>query len=578
GGGGSGMAQHSDYSDDEFCADKLSNYSCDSDLENASTSDEDSSDDEVMVRPRTLRRRRISSSSSDSESDIEGGREEWSHVDNPPVLEDFLGHQGLNTDAVINNIEDAVKLFIGDDFFEFLVEESNRYYNQNRNNFKLSKKSLKWKDITPQEMKKFLGLIVLMGQVRKDRRDDYWTTEPWTETPYFGKTMTRDRFRQIWKAWHFNNNADIVNESDRLCKVRPVLDYFVPKFINIYKPHQQLSLDEGIVPWRGRLFFRVYNAGKIVKYGILVRLLCESDTGYICNMEIYCGEGKRLLETIQTVVSPYTDSWYHIYMDNYYNSVANCEALMKNKFRICGTIRKNRGIPKDFQTISLKKGETKFIRKNDILLQVWQSKKPVYLISSIHSAEMEESQNIDRTSKKKIVKPNALIDYNKHMKGVDRADQYLSYYSILRRTVKWTKRLAMYMINCALFNSYAVYKSVRQRKMGFKMFLKQTAIHWLTDDIPEDMDIVPDLQPVPSTSGMRAKPPTSDPPCRLSMDMRKHTLQAIVGSGKKKNILRRCRVCSVHKLRSETRYMCKFCNIPLHKGACFEKYHTLKNY
>ncbi|CAK9796320.1 PiggyBac transposable element-derived protein 4 [Anthophora quadrimaculata] len=131
--------------------------------------------------------------------------------------------------------------------------------------------------------------------------------------------MTRDRFRMIWKTWHFNNNEELTDKSDRLSKIRPLLNYFVPKFINVYKPIQQLSLDEGIIPWRGRLFFRVYNPMKIVKYGILVRILCESTTGYMCHFEIYCAEGKRLIDTIETIVSPYTDLWHHIYMDNYYN-------------------------------------------------------------------------------------------------------------------------------------------------------------------------------------------------------------------------------------------------------------------
>lgn len=194
----------------------------------------------------------------------------------------------------------------------------------------LTKKSLKWKDITVKEMK-FLGLVILMGQVRKDRRDDYWSTESWMETPFFPKTMSRDRFRQIWRAWHFNNNENVQDDSDRLCKVRPLLDFFLPKFKEVYKPIQQLSLEEGIVPWRGRLFFRDYNAGKMIKYGILVRMVCESNTGYICNFEIYCGEGKRLIETIQTVVSPYTDLWHHVCMDNYYNSVQNSEILLEKK-------------------------------------------------------------------------------------------------------------------------------------------------------------------------------------------------------------------------------------------------------
>jgi hypothetical protein len=37
-------------------------------------------------------------------------------------------------------------------------------------------------------------------------------------------------------------------------------------------------------------------------------------------------------------------------------------------------------------------------------------------------------------------------------------------------------------------------------------------------------------------------------------------------------------VCAVHKKRSETRYICEFCIVPLHKGECFQRYHMLKHY
>lgn len=71
-----------------------------------------------------------------------------------------------------DNIIDIVNLFIGDDFFTYTVEKSNRYYDQNRKNIK-SNKTLKWKSITLSEMKKFCGLIILIGQVHKDVICDY---------------------------------------------------------------------------------------------------------------------------------------------------------------------------------------------------------------------------------------------------------------------------------------------------------------------------------------------------------------------------------------------------------------------
>ena len=71
-----------------------------------------------------------------------------------------------------------------------------------------------------------------------------------------------------------------------------------------------------------------------------------------------------------------------------------------------------------------------------------------------------------------------------------------------------------------------------------------------------------------------------DLPGKLSRDFRIHKLEKIVGGGegKKKYPARQCKVCAAHKKQSETGYICKFCVVPLHKGPCFEKYHSVMNY
>jgi hypothetical protein len=67
--------------------------------------------------------------------------------------------------------------------------------------------------------------------------------------------------------------------------------------------------------------------------------------------------------------------------------------------------------------------------------------------------------------------------------GVDRADQYLAY-SLLRKTLRRTKKVALWLINCAPFNSFLVYKNLnRASKLKFKEFLVQVAKAWATDQI-----------------------------------------------------------------------------------------------
>jgi hypothetical protein len=108
-------------------------------------------------------------------------------------------------------------------------------------------------------------------------------------------------------------------------------------------------------------------------------------------------------------------------------------------------------------------------------------------------------------------------------KGVDGADQYLSYYSLPRKTIKWTKKVALWLINCAIFNSFLVYKNVNpDSKLKHNALLTNVAKAWATDKMEaagteSDTDLV---RPGPSTPTPRTS--RVDPPGQLSGDMWKH--------------------------------------------------------
>ena len=110
-------------------------------------------------------------------------------------------------------------------------------------------------------MKKFLGLIILMGQVKKENIRNYWSTDPTISMPICHHSMSRNR----WQAVHFSDNSQQVEHSGWLFKIWSVYEYFVKKFRSVCSPKQELSLDEAMNPWRGRLKFRTYNPRKITK-------------------------------------------------------------------------------------------------------------------------------------------------------------------------------------------------------------------------------------------------------------------------------------------------------------------------
>jgi hypothetical protein len=74
-----------------------------------------------------------------------------------------------------------------------------------------------------------------------------------------------------------------------------------------------------------------YNPGKLTKYGLLVRVVTESASGCTGDLEIYSAEGKKLQETLLRVLEPYLDQNYHVYQDNYYNTIKTVELLLSRE-------------------------------------------------------------------------------------------------------------------------------------------------------------------------------------------------------------------------------------------------------
>jgi hypothetical protein len=79
--------------------------------------------------------------------------------------------------------------------------------------------------------------------------------------------------------------------------------------------------------------------------------------------------------------------------------------------------------------------------------------------STIHDTAVVAAGRRDRRDLA-IKKPQAFCQCIKFMKGIDRADKYLSYYSHLRKTVKWpTLSAELCTLQCIF-----VYKTLNTNK------------------------------------------------------------------------------------------------------------------
>lgn len=211
---------------------------------------------------------------------------------------------------------------------------------------------------------------------------------------------------------------------DRLHKIRPIIDYFNNSMDNLYYPNKELCIDESMMLWRGRLLFRQYIKNKRHKFGIKFFELCES-RGTILRIRIY--EGKSFADefglgqsaaVVLELMEGYLNKGHMLFTDNYYNSVSLTKILSARSTYLCGTLRSNhRENPKHVITKKLKRGEVEWSRSDSVVVLKWKDKRDVYAITNMHKVEM-----VDVTSRsgRTAQKPNAIMDYNNGMSGIDR--------------------------------------------------------------------------------------------------------------------------------------------------------------
>ena len=99
-----------------------------------------------------------------------------------------------------------------------------------------------------------------MGQVKLPTMEHYWSSSSIYKFTFFSNIMSRNRFQLLLRFSHFSDNESI--EKGQLSKVKLFLDHLNDTMRQIYVPGKDLSLDELMMLWRGRLIFRQYIKNK----------------------------------------------------------------------------------------------------------------------------------------------------------------------------------------------------------------------------------------------------------------------------------------------------------------------------
>lgn len=435
-----------------------------------------------------------------------------------------------------------------------------------------------WKPVTEPEMLGFFGVIINMGLIQLPTLESYWNSSWIGKIPFFGRAFQRNRFEQIFWMLHVSKD-DPLQPGKKINKIKDVLDLLINNFQQGYSPTRNLSVDETMVGFRGRFSSKQYMPTKPTKYGIKAFTLAESQHGYMMNILVYTGADTlessdsafsllpQPARIVMHLLHPYLGKGHTVITDRYYTSLPLAMALNAQNTSFIGTVVKSRvDLPDPIRSPSLRLANDEIVayRTDRLLALGWraaQKKKPLFIVSTESCAKPVSVRSV--ATGRIAQKPLVVDEYNHSMNGVDKADQYTVYYSFIRRSHKWWRKLFFWLFEVTLVNSFILYQTTVSNPLTHFKY-RQSIVDSLVSCHLATASPRPRI-------GRRRKHQVVD-----SEDPERFNLH--LGHFPKRGTQRECVVCSdtKHGTRKRTSFFCKGCpsSPSLCPDTCFEIYHT----
>ena len=354
---------------------------------------------------------------------------------------------------------DIFRLFFTDDMISNLVDQTILYAQRDKNNPSFT--------MTADDMRQFLGLLLVSGYHSLPGENDYWSTAEDLAAPVFVHTMARDKFRSIKRYLHVADNHHLTGS--KVAKVAPLYESLTTQFQQFGIFHEHLSIDEEMVPYHGHHSAKMFIRNKPIRFGFKLWMLCSSD-GYPYNMQIYCGKqgeddttplGTRVVNHLLACIS---DPASHVvYFDNFFTSYQLVKDLATRNIRAIGTIRDNRTSHCPLTSTAVMKkhdrGSYDYRSDGQVACVRWNDNSVVTLASNhvVVKPLKSAKRRVKAVKAKEVSQPYVVHKYNKGMGGVDILDRMLSSYRPRLRSKKWWWNLFSNGLNMAVVAAYRFY-------------------------------------------------------------------------------------------------------------------------
>ncbi|XP_022822074.1 piggyBac transposable element-derived protein 4-like [Spodoptera litura] len=509
------------------------------------------------------------------------------------------------------------------DFIELLCIATNRKaedmiaLSRKQNKFTTQSRFYQWVPIDRDEMITFLAIIILQGLYRLQNDKAYFVFNGFGTTPYFAKIMSYDRFTLLKDCLCFENNHDI-QDTTRLGKIKPVIDYLNLKFSGLYMPSQEIVIDETLLKCNGRLSFAQKVSSRAARTGVKTYELCESLTSYLWKFYVDAGKDKSTgldeahtnddldeddtngeldkeetiidqfakdveavdiipsenedcsIKIVYNLIEPLLHRGHTLIMDNFYNSPLLLRHLKKHKTDCYGTLRLSREfVPDSVKKLTkknLRQGEAIGTHCSDLGIMVWRDANIVSMISTYHNFQTRSLE----TTNKMGYKPIIVDDYKKCMATLHKKDQFQSPQPMNRvRCRGWYKTLFYRLYNAGIFNCFVIYSSfhtgITHRNFRVALAEDLVRIHRQICIIRESRSL--NINPEVPSSNMTGDVKTLEK--RRNIKARP-TVEGNHFPMRTGSYHTRCRFCPK---KTRTVWKCEECNVNLCILGCFKAFH-----
>ncbi|XP_039468119.1 piggyBac transposable element-derived protein 4-like [Oreochromis aureus] len=297
-----------------------------------------------------------------------------------------------------------------------------------------------WKPMGRVEFRAYVGLLVLAGVYRSrgEACESLWDAESSRETR---------RARRGEGGGH---------GYDKLAPIRAVWDEWCARLPAMYRPGPEVTVDERLVPFRGRCPFRQYMPSQPARYGI--RLASSS---YAWKMQVYTGKPdkrgppeKHLATRVVVDLTEGLAPGRNTRDPRELRCIKGRAVDSVESVELGGSAARGQG-----------GGEGGGRGPDTIILSYVTKKNKNVLLFTTAPRYHHRSDPEPRPSRSS----SNMLHYNRTKGGVDNLDKVVSTYSCRRKTCRWPVALFHNMVDVAAYNAFVLWREIHPDWMAGKL-------------------------------------------------------------------------------------------------------------